>query len=132
LIIFYLAVILISYFLAWTILAGEHTLSRRLTLFAVLPLVLLTAYGAVELNRLIKKDQLVVVLVPFLIYLNYFSGPILDVSISDADLDLAYEIWQTIDSKTICLDEKIEVILALEYISAKEFQETINNNNCDQ
>lgn len=124
-------IILAAYLLSYLFLNGEHSLSRRLTLFAVLPLLFIFAdwlSGIMENRKLVAAGAIVVSL---LAVLSFYSGPALNVSISNSDLAKAETIWQEIRGKQdYCVKENINVILALEYVSAKEFQETINNQNC--
>jgi hypothetical protein len=124
-------VILASYLLSYLFLNGEHSLSRRLTLFAMLPLLFIFTNW---LNGIMENRKLVVagaIVVSILTALTFYSGPALNVSISDSDLAKAEKAWQEIKgSKDYCVKENINVILAMEYVSAKEFQEAINNSNC--
>jgi hypothetical protein len=126
-------IILVAYFLSYCFLDGEHSLARRLTLFAVLSLILMFASGLTEVmksrrNWLIGGAGLVL-----LTMLTYYSGPALYISISDRDLSKASLMWHDLGGKTgYCIKDDEEVILALEFVSAKDFQETINNQNCQK
>lgn len=124
-------IILTGYFLSYWFLNGEHSLSRRLTLFAVLFLVLIFADLAERMIRGPKSLAVVGLAAIALTSLTYYSGPALNVAVGDRELDRAQAIWKDIkDQKNYCIKDDISVILALEYVSAKEFQETINNQNC--
>jgi hypothetical protein len=64
--------------------------------------------------------------------LTYYSGPVLNVSVSDRDIAKATAIWHDLrGTQDYCIKDDLGVILALEYVSAKEFQETVNNSNCN-
>jgi len=124
-------VISASYLTSWLFTNGDHLLSRRLTLFIALPLIfiLAEAFGSLAKNKKVIFP-LVIFLALFTAF-NYYSGPVLSVSVSDADLAKARNIWPEIKNEnSYCVKDDIEVILALEYVSAKEFQETVNSANC--
>ncbi|MFA5020613.1 MAG: hypothetical protein WC517_00950 [Patescibacteria group bacterium] len=124
-------IILVAYFLSYWFWDGEHSLSRRLTLFAVLFLVLILADAA---DRAIRgRKSLTAVGLALILFsaLAYYSGPVLDLAVTAQDLDRARVIWPAIrDQKDSCVEEPLSVILALEYVSAKEFQEAVNIINC--
>lgn len=124
---------LAAYFLSYWFLAGGHLLSRRLTLFAALFLVLIFAAVAARAVRGRKSFAAVGLVLISLTVLTYYSGPVLDVSVADSDLARAQELWPGLkDKPDACVQEPLPVILALEYVSAKEFQETINDINCNK
>lgn len=119
-----------AYFLSWSILSGEHIVARRLILFACLPLIFLLANYFERLLSYRPKLLVGTILVVIMMF-SFYSGPTLEISVSDSDLSRAREIWPQIRSQQgACVKEPLAVILALEYESAKEFQETINNENC--
>ena len=119
-----------AYFLSWSLLYGEHSVSRRLLLFACLPLIFLLADFLKRLMSL-WPPAIIMSAAVLAVCFNYYSGPILAAGVSDADLRRARELWPEIQTRRdACVKEPLGVILALEYESAKEFQETINNANC--
>lgn len=119
-----------GYYLAWSCLLGEHSLARRLTLFACLPLVFLLADLIRRLSDYHSRWLIGGVCVAAILFI-YCSGPTLAINITDSDLARARELWPQIKNQpAACVKEPLAVILALEYVSAKEFQETINNANC--
>jgi len=119
-----------AYLLSNSFFTGEHSLARRLTLFAVLPAVFIFARIIEHLAAKIKPE-LAAIALGAIFMLTYYSGPMLDVSISNDDLARARQLWPIIQADPqACVKESEPVILALEYVSAKNFQETINNQNC--
>lgn len=124
-------IILVAYFISYWFLDGEHLLTRRLVLFAILFLVFILADLAKSAIVSRKSWLAVSVAAIFITSLSYYSGPVLDISISDREMEKAKAIWYDIKKqKNYCVKDDLNVILALEYFSAKEFQETINNENC--
>jgi len=122
---------LAAYFISYLFLNGEHSLSRRIMLFAVMFLLFFLADFACD--RIRSRNSFIVVasLIIFLTGLTYYSGPALNVNVTDRDLSKAEAIWKDIKgNKDYCVKDDLGVILALEYVSAKEFQETVNNQNC--
>ncbi|MFA6227959.1 MAG: hypothetical protein WC668_02115 [Patescibacteria group bacterium] len=127
-------VVLGAYFISWGFLTGEHLLARRLTLFAVFPILLLFCQLLSSVIRKRRQAELAVVVLALLIVANYYSGPVMDLTVTDADWQKAQAVWQEIKSlpEKPCVKEPLPVILALEAVSAKEFQETTNNIICDK
>ncbi len=124
-------IILASYCLSYWLLNGEHSLTRRLSLFAILFLVLIVAGVVVDGIKSKKSFAVVVAAVVVLTALTYYSGPVLQVNISNREIAKAQAIWHDIKSRPeYCVKDDLNVILALEYVSAKQFQEEINNRNC--
>jgi len=132
----FLIMIVAAYLITWPILSGEHLVSRRLSLFAALPLVFIIAYNFKKLAM--SRHGMIVAIVILALFTAYdwYSGPILNINISDRDLDLARAVWTdyqklpaSVQNK-YCIKDDLSVILALEYFSGKEFQETINNQKC--
>jgi len=122
-----------AYLASWIFTAGDHTLSRRLTLFAVLPLALILPYGIDGLANSAKRQVVVSTLLAAFTAYSYFSGPVLDVSLTRSDIDAARLIWPSVSrDPSACVRQPLPVVLALEYVSAKEFQEDVNMINCDK
>ncbi|MFA6593842.1 MAG: hypothetical protein WCT16_01160 [Candidatus Buchananbacteria bacterium] len=123
-----------AYFISWGFLSGEHSLARRLTLFAVLPILLLFCQLIISAIKRRHQAELAVVVLALLIVVGYYSGPVLDIVITDVDWQRAQIVWQEIKSLPAkpCVKEPLPVILALEAVSAKEFQETTNNIICNK
>ena len=132
----FLVMIMAAYFISWPIFGGEHSISRRLTLFAALPLVFLIAYAFMKTAVSGRGHIAAVAILALFTAFNWYSGPILNISISDRDLARAQAIWTdyqklpTSIQDKYCVKDDLSVILALEYFSGKEFQETINNQKC--
>lgn len=126
-------VILAAYFVSWSVFAGEHTLARRLTLFAILPILLLFCQLISSMIKRRHQAELAVVVVAFLMMVSYYSGPTLDLVITSSDWQRAQTVWAQIKNQpSSCVKESLPVILALEAVSAKEFQETTNNAICNK
>jgi len=123
---------LAAYLLSTAIFSGDHLLARRLTLFVDLPLVFILAWLIDSYLSKIKPELAAIVLaVAFM--LVYYSGPTLDISISNDDLSSAKRMLPSVlANPSACLKLPEPVILSLEYLSAKQFQETINNQNCQK
>jgi len=123
--------LMVAYFLSWTLLSGEHSLARRLTLFSVIFLVLMLI-DVVYQALFIKQPLFTIILLSLLFTINFYSGPVLLINISNRDLNKAQAIWQDISrlDNYPCIKDDLEVILSLEALSAKRFQESINSNNC--
>ncbi|MFA6526345.1 MAG: hypothetical protein WCT26_02940 [Candidatus Buchananbacteria bacterium] len=132
-VVYFFIILMAAYLASWLFVSGDHVLVRRLNLFVVFSSIFIFAYG-IDLLIAAQKNKFRLVVVALLAIVSsyvYFSGPVLDVSVTSADLDRASAIWPQIqEQKDVCIKEPIEVILALEYVSAKELQETINNINC--
>lgn len=120
-----------TYVFSWALLSGEHSLARRLTLFSSVFFIFILAE---PIHNLLvgKKSQLAVIGLSTLFVINFYSGPVLKVNVSDRDREKAEAIWKDISrlDSYPCIEDDLEVILALEAVSAKRFQETINNDNC--
>ena len=114
-----------------TLLSGEHSLARRLTLFSSVFFIFILTEPIHDFV-VAKKSQLAVIFLSLLFTISFYSGPLLKVNVSDRDWAKAEAIWKDISKLDSypCVDDDLEVILALEAVSAKRFQETINNNNC--
>ncbi|MFA5124353.1 MAG: hypothetical protein WC473_00800 [Patescibacteria group bacterium] len=123
-----------AYFISWGFLSGEHSLARRLTLFAILPLLLLFCQLIISAIKRRHQAELAVVILSLLIVANYYSGPVMDLVITDADWQKAQVVWQEIKDlpERPCIKESLPIILSLEAVSAKEFQETTNNIICSK
>jgi len=120
-----------TYVFSWTLLSGEHSLARRLTLFSSVFFIFILTEPIHDFV-VAKKSQLAVIFLSLLFTISFYSGPLLKVNVSDRDWAKAEAIWKDISKLDSypCVDDDLEVILALEAVSAKRFQETINNNNC--
>lgn len=121
-----------AYFFSWVLFSGEHSLSRRLTLFSSAFFIFILVELIYDFI-IIKKSQLVIIILSLLLTINFYSGPVLKINVTDRDWQKATAIWKDISKleNYPCIKDDLEVILALEAISAKRFQELINNNNCN-
>ncbi len=120
-----------AYTFSWILLSGEHSLARRLMLFSSVFFIFILAEPIYDFV-VAKKSQVAVILLSLLFTISFYSGPVLKVNVSDRDWAKAEAIWKDISKLDSypCIDDDLEVILALEAVSAKKFQETINNDNC--
>lgn len=122
-----------AYCFSWVFLQGEHSLSRRLTLFSAwfLVFILADSFGG---NLSARRRLAMGVVLSLFFAVSYFSGPVLGINISDRDWSKAQAIWNDIRiiQPRPCIDDDLEVILSLEAVSAKEFQEDSNNASCAQ
>lgn len=125
--------LILAYFFSWILLSGEHFLARRLTLFSSVFFIFILVEPIYDLI-MIKKSQLAVIGLALFFTINFYSGPVLKLNISNRDWKKAEAIWKDISqlNNYPCIEDDLEVILALEAISAKRFQEVINNDNCNK
>ena len=113
----------INYLLSWQLLAGEHTLSRRLTLFVAPVLVLLVAWLMTVYGHKNKAGAiLAIILFSVFSSLAYISGPVVNISISDNDVATAKYIWLKINGHygDYCVLSGDSQVLPLEALSGKE------------
>lgn len=127
----FFAIIILAYLISWVFFGGDHVLARRLMLFATVFLPFIIASGLEFLPVRPKIAPLIVVILSLLTTYSHYSGPVLEVGVTDRDISKALLIWNDIKYQSnYCVKDDIGVILALEYVSAKGFQETINSQNC--
>lgn len=117
-------IIMTNYALSWIFLDSNLNLARRLTVFAALLLPLLIGWGIIENLKKMKKPALALMLIIICLLgvLAYRSGPVLSVSVSQADWWAAQRVWQEIkdDPGNYCVLGDLGLLLPLETLSAKE------------
>ncbi|MFA4871859.1 MAG: hypothetical protein WC610_02255 [Patescibacteria group bacterium] len=116
-------IILINYLLSRHLLAGLHTLSRRLDVFAAVLMVLIFAWGTVY-NFINRKILLLasVLFLGLLTTLTYISGPIQEAAVTTNEAKAMKYVWQEIGNSPAdyCVLANTWPLLALEAYSAKE------------
>ena len=117
-----LVILVVNYALVWIFLDGLHTLSRRLNIFIVLLTLLVLAWGLANLVNNKKKILMTIILLSLISSLTYASGPVLEATVTTADVLAMEFIWQAIKDQpeNYCVLADTWPLLALEAYSAKE------------
>lgn len=117
-------IIMANYALSWIFIGGNLNLARRLTVFAALLLPLLLFWGIIENLKRSKTPVLAAIILAICLLgvLSYRSGPVLSVSVSNADYQTAQLIWERIkeDYGNYCVVGDVGLLLPLEAVSNKE------------
>ncbi len=116
------AILLANYLLSWILLDGLHTLTRRINVFILIPMIFIFGWGIVYNIRSKKSAKLVALALTIVMTLAYISGPVLNAMVTTDELVAMEYVWEQIKASPseYCVVANTWPLLALDGLSAKQ------------